>query len=201
MARNAVADGDRARGAAHAVGGVGAGAAELDGDVAARGAGEDGERERRIHRARSLGAGRRGSCARRAPRRRARCPSSRPPGRDPRGARSSSASASAMRVAATVNWEYRSSRRARRSSMWSAGTKSGTSPAIRDLNTRRIEPGDAADRRRPPPEPLPQPVDAQPDRRDRPDARDHHPPRGSLMPLLPPPPAGCPPASATRCHE
>jgi hypothetical protein len=37
-------------------------------------------------------------------------------------------------VAATLNWENRSSRRTRRSSRWSSGEKSATSPAIRDLN-------------------------------------------------------------------
>ena len=62
MARNAVADGDGARGAAHPVGGVGAGAAELDGDVAAGRAGEHGERERRIHRRAAPRSGTRGSC-------------------------------------------------------------------------------------------------------------------------------------------
>ena len=49
-----VADRDRARGAAHGVGRVRAREAELDGDVAARGAGKHGERERGIEPARAL---------------------------------------------------------------------------------------------------------------------------------------------------
>ena len=92
-------------GAAHPVGGVGAGAAELDRDVAAGGAGEDGERQRGIHRARALGqegvvvllavghAAERGAHH----------------GADPVGVLArrgrAPASASAMRVAAMVNWE------------------------------------------------------------------------------------------------
>ena len=92
---------------------------ELDRDVAARRAGEDRERERRVHRPQPR---RRGSGGARL------SASATPPSAVPiiaptrsgsSFARSSSASASASRVAATLNWEKRSSRRARRSSMWS----------------------------------------------------------------------------------
>ena len=86
--------------------------------------------------------------------------------------RSSSASASAIRVAAMLNWEKRSSRRARRSSMWSVGWKSSTSPAIRDLKTDGIERVMARTAERAPAEPVPEPLDAEADRRDRADAGD-----------------------------
>ena len=61
--------------------------------------------------------------------------------------------------------------------MWSPGTKSGDLARDARLERGRIEPRDAADRRGPPAESLPQPLDTQPDRRDRADARDDHPPR------------------------
>ena len=77
-----LADRDGARRAAHPVGGVGAGAAELDGDVAAGGPGEHGERQRGIHGARAPGSESCGTAPRRRPRRRARCPSWRRPGRE-----------------------------------------------------------------------------------------------------------------------
>ncbi len=111
----AIADGDGARGAAHPVGGVRAGDAELDGQVAAGGAGEDGQRQRRVDRPQPpgmvlamllLGMGHAAEGGAHH-------------GADPVAVlprQVESASSSASRAAATLNCPNRSSRRARRSS-------------------------------------------------------------------------------------
>ena len=175
MARNAVADGDGARRAAHPVGGVGAGAAELDGDVAARRAGEDGEGERRVDRAWSLGEERvivplpvrhaaEGGAHHRAH------PIGVLPGEVEPGVGEGHPGGRDGELGIPVQ-------PARPPLLDVIGGHEVLHLAgDARLERGRVEPRDAADRRRASPESVPQPVDSQPDRGDGPDSRDHHPP-------------------------
>ena len=191
----AVADGDSARGAAHPVGRVGPGAAELDGDVAARGAREDGQRERRIDRPGALGeevvvlplavghAAERGTHH----------------GPDPVGV-----------LAGEVELGVGQRHAGRGDGELGIAVQPPGAPRLdmiggdepvdltRDpgLEYRRIEPGDAADRRAAPMKSGPQSLDAETDRGYGADAGDHH--SAGLRHGPPPPRAGYPRGCATR---